>query len=169
MQNLRSLIFGMRKKVYTAILVAGLSAFLSLLDMGNTDKYDPLLVQAINLNSFEAGYEFEYQNKYDGNHAIVLAAEIPVPIGQDYDTVGLEADITLVSTSAKRLSKSVNGHLYPFWGNNYSGIGLVQYVVPIDLPKEEQVVMSIVFNEESREILERYQFTKLLVLKQSDK
>ena len=157
----------MKKNIHVLSLLAGFSVLLSLFVMGIVNKYDPLLVQTINLGS-SVEYNLEYENEYDGNHAIVLASALPVSIGEDYDTDGLEVNLSLVSLSGKKLSKSIQGHLYPFWGDQYRGVGLIRYVVPVDLPKKEPVTINISFDGKSHEVLKKYQFTKLIVLKLSD-
>lgn len=145
----------------------GIFIFYSLLVNGS-DRYDPLLEKELELEKFTTLHQYEYEHIYDGNHAIVLASEDPVEIGEDYNTAGLELKVELTSKSGKKIDQLVDGHLYPFWGDKYSGIGLIRYVVPSDMPKNELMKIKIEFSQESINILKKYKFTKLLILKLSD-
>lgn len=134
------------------------------------DLYTPLAVGTIDIDKPGSEHSISFENKYSGTHMVALVVNNPPPVGQDYEIGPLELSLVVSKNGNILMEKTVDQHFYPFWGHGkgYSGMALLNYEVPGDLPKNEILNFRITVLEGNAALTKKYENIRFLIGKISD-
>lgn len=130
-------------------------------------KYDPLLSKSISEMAPGLTSKMELPIYYDGDHAVVIVTPQPVPIGQTYAMNSLDIGIAIEGNEKQHLDVKIQKFLDPFWSERVSGVELLRFKVPDDVPMEE-LSLKITYGELTKRFLDANKFTDFMVIKLSD-
>ena len=149
----------------SALTVVLMSAYLGMANP--SEKYSPQILGEISFQSGDSIVSAEYANKYEGYYVLALISDAPTPTGQRYDISNLNINIEITLSGNKLVSKNVSSYTFEFWGKN-SGVALIEYDVPDDLPLGVPLLFSVRISESSYKSLKDYQLKTLAIVKMSD-
>lgn len=112
-------------------------------------------------------YMVQFENKYPGNHEIIILVEHPTPVMEEYNA---NFQINLIikgkGVERKKLLKTIKN---PFWkASGKSGFSIFSYKVPDDLPLKQLLIAEIEVLKPDKEFTKRYGKQKLSITKVSD-
>lgn len=119
-----------------------------------SDLFQPLVSQAVDISDGFLEKRFSYHHEYMGNHEIGLFLE---NFDLDLYTHILKVSARIVCDSREGLrytSSTTSGT--PFLGKDGSGFGLVTYVVPKDLPLDNEIDCTITLSEIDGDFIKKY-------------
>ena len=144
-----------------------LSLFLVI---GCSNKYEPIVLEPINLAAHGVSKEYVFKNKYAGRYDIGLYVDKPVPYREKYES-NFELEITLLQDSNALISKKLSKPEFIFygWEKGKGGIALLVYEVPNDLPLSKTLMCRVTVLKSDLHFEEKYGKPKFFVRKMSDK
>jgi len=159
-----------------AILASALVALLSACDrrlyymvFSPDDLYVPIVLAPFDVANSSSSYTTSFENKYPGFHAIGLIVQKPPPVGEGYK-VDFELEVSVLKGDKALLSQHLSQPILPFWSGEIgtSGVGLLTYQVPDDLPEDENLTLVVKVLKSGTEFVNLYGKTQLFVKKFSD-
>jgi hypothetical protein len=133
------------------------------------DLYVPLVLAPYKVSQQNYSYETTFENKYPGFHMIGFIVPNPPQITESYD-VDFVLRVQIMKGEEILLSGLTESPSLPFWGgkNGSSGVGLMRYQVPEDLPEDTSLQIKIEVVKPSGKFVANYGEPKLFVKKFSD-
>lgn len=150
------------------LIMTSVGAFIMYGLESRPPRYDPLLSVPIVQLTVGTGSTFEFMNHYEGAHAIVLTTQSPLPIGRGYPNSPLDISVEVRADSEVLFEANVEAYAFPFWGREFSGVAIMRYNVPVELPKDKKLELSIVIGDLANQFITANKFSDLLILKFSD-
>lgn len=137
--------------------------------VGLSGKYSPANLGNLTFGTQNSVIRGVHTNHHAGSYALVIVADKPVPIGENYDLKDLSVGVDIHAGGEKLLTRNVIAYDHELWGQFANGIALFLYEVPRDLPEKIPLEFVIDVDRSSFHSLKKYQFHKIVVLKRSDK
>lgn len=174
----------LEKEKLAGLLIGGLTCFCVLLFLNwywhrnstfynflfNPENYwTPLITADLDLTSLGSSITDTVYHQYPGLYSISLNVENPIPVAQPYDT---DFELNFSFTQGDEVILSYKGeHLKtPFWSaiEGESGITILSYYVPEDIPIREEMKFSVVVYKSDQNFKEKYGDTDIQIRKLSD-
>lgn len=135
------------------------------------DLYAPLVISPLNTPKDISNYSVTFKNKYTGRHIIGLIVDNPPPIGESYEIDNLALAIAVSQNGKVLIEQTTDESVYPFWGHSgqYSGLALVNYKVPDELPRNQELQCEIIIENSRAAFMQKYDNIRLFIAKISDK
>jgi len=135
-----------------------------------SNKYDPLVLEPINLSTQGFHKEYTFKNNYQGNYVIGLYVDKPIFPRDKYET-NFKLELTIYQDKKRILTKKLFKPEFNFtgWENGKGGMALLVYKVPRDLPLNEPLLCSITVVKSDKVFEKKYGKPKFFVRKMSDK
>ena len=102
------------------------------------DLYSPLIVIDIDLSD-RSNFQFSYEHRHKGPHALGLEVEYKVPLGVSRYDWGGRFKVTCTAREGRQLQRDCGQSPSPWWGDRKSGFYLIYFSVPQDLPVAEPI------------------------------
>lgn len=131
--------------------------------------YDLILLAPYDVSHSNYTYEATFENKYPGFHMIGFIVPNPPKITESYE-IDFVLRVQVMKGQEILLSKLNETPGLPFWGGEKesSGVGLIRYQVPEDLPEDTSLKIIVEVVKPSSKFIANYGEPKLFVKKFSD-
>jgi hypothetical protein len=148
-----------------------ISSQATAIDIFHSDDYKtPLVKGEIDVGKKDSVYDFQFENKRMGNHAIGISfKKLPEGHYHNYKS-SFEADIRIYNGNKLLNSMHVIKPMGAYWGgyNNVGGFFLLWYKVPNELPSGVPLHCTIKISKEDSEFVSNYGKGEFFIIKVSD-